>query len=1142
MFARINLLNKETEMTRTRVRLLFTLSTLALVFSTYAAAQNSNGRIVGTIYDQTGAIVPGVHIVVTNTATRITRETTSDASGYYQVLSLPIGNYTVSATQKGFTPVATTASSLEINQSLKIDIKLQVGANTETVTVESTPATVETINPTMGSTISEREIANAPLNGRNVLDLALLQPGVLPADNPGNGGAASANTAFSISGGRNDSNTFILDGGANNDLLDNSAVYNPNPDAVQEFRVLTSNFGAEYGRNGGGIITVVTKSGTNNFHGSAFEFNRNDAYNANDFLSNSHNASRAVLKRNQYGGTFGGPILKNKIFFFLAFQGQRQNQLVPSDVGTTFTPAELKGDFSASNGICTQMGAIKATCKQNVVAFLQANPFFQPNAALAAQGIIDPTKIDPVAQAYIKAGLIPSSPDGSAFFQTPAQNNRDEYTGKFDWEISSQDHITASLGRSVNPTLTPGGFGGAPAEPIFSANGNNHRQFFNLAYTRIITPTMLNEFRVTSQRNDTLQATPSSKIGTPQSFGTTITPDNPTAPPLLTFPSLTAGFSPQGPSALINNTFAFSDTFTWTRGKHTFKLGGNFSAYQDNQVFDFFVNGNFDFVPSLGGGVPFAAGDALANLLVGVPDFLFQAPAAPSNIRTKATYVFVQDEWHVTPRLVLTVGARYEYSTPKSDTKGRTFSIIPGFQSTVFPKAPVGLAFPGDPGAPTGSNFPRTTDVAPRFGFAWQPFNDHKTSVRGGFGMFFDILKAEDNFQFNGQFPFAATAFIGFNDPGGSPAPFGFLTNPFGSTGSPNPFPSKPVDHNIDFAANVGTFGGAGVFFVDPHLRSPYIYQYNLSIEREIARKMTFEAAYVGSSSHGLTGLKDINPFDPSGTGLRILNQTPGNNAGSFGFLPQFMNIANASYNSLQLALRQQTSSVPILGNMYYTLGYTYAHSIDNASGFRNNNSQVPAFQTHLFRASSDFDLRHVLTFSGGWDLPFNRGPQKLVKGWSLYPIVSWRTGYPFTITDGLPTLNGDPGPSGAGDGGLVNANLVGSVNYTGSHHQTTPTGKKPGFYFFDPNAFDPGVVSGYGTAPRNLLRGPGRTNMDLTLAKVTPIYGDHVSLRLSVDAFNIFNHTQFRSLGNNAATDTLGQVLSTYNPRQLQLGAHINF
>lgn len=358
-----------------------TLLSALLIAASYAlTAQEATGRIVGNAYDQTGAVIPGAHIVVTNTATLLSRATDTNSTGYYQILSLSIGTYTVTATRKGFNPVVTSENTLEINQSLKVDVTLSVGSNTEVVTVENSAVTVETINPTMGSTVAGREISNAPLNGRNVLDLVFLQPGVLPADNPGNGGATSANMAFSISGGRNDSNTFLLDGGGNNDLLDNSAVYNPNPDAVEEFKVLTSNFGAEYGRNGGGIVTIVTKSGTNAFHGSAFEYNRNTAYNANDFISNSLGQPRAVLKRNQYGGTLGGPILKKKVFFFVSYQGQRESQLVPSGVGQTFAPAELQGNFSASPN------------KATIAAFLQANPFFQPNGALAAQGIIDPPR------------------------------------------------------------------------------------------------------------------------------------------------------------------------------------------------------------------------------------------------------------------------------------------------------------------------------------------------------------------------------------------------------------------------------------------------------------------------------------------------------------------------------------------------------------------------------------------------------------------------------------------------------------------------------------------------------------------------------------------------------------------------------
>lgn len=1133
-----------------RVRLLVILSTLALVFSTCAGAQNSNGRIVGTIYDQTGAIVPGVHIVVTNTATRISRETTSDSSGFYQVLSLPIGSYTVLATQKGFNPVTTTASNLEINQSLKVDIKLQVGANTETVTVESTPATVETINPTMGSTISEREIGNAPLNGRNVLDLALLQPGVLPADNPGNAGATSANTAFSISGGRNDSNTFLLDGGANNDLLDNGVVYNPNPDSIQEFKVLTSNFGAEYGRNGGGIVTVVTKSGTNAIHGSAFEFNRNTAYNANDFFSNQQQQARGDLKRNQYGGTLGGPIKKDKLFFFLSYQGQRQTQLRPSGLVTTFTPQQLQGDFSASpnakdNVACFLTGLPQPSnpCVDGNMVPLPAHPFFQPDPVKAGQGIFDPNTIDPVAKAYLKAGLIPVSQKGFANFQNPAQDNNDEYTGKFDWEATGKDHFTATLGRIANPQLTPI----AASTPLFGSTSNNHRQFFNLAYTHIVSPTMLNEFRVTAQRNDTLQAMPSRNLGTPNSVGINITPDNATAPTQLTFPGLTAGFSIQGPSTLIDNTFSYSDAFSWTHGRHTMKFGGGLAAFQNNQVFDFFVDGNLDFQASNG------AGDPLANFLLGLPNSFFQAPAAPSNIRTKATYAFAQDEWHVFSNLVLTYGLRYEFSLPKSDTGNRLFDVIPGVQSTVFPHAPVGLVFPGDKGAPTGANFPAKNNFAPRFGFAWQPFKDAKTSVRGGFGVFYDILKAEDNFQFNGQVPFASSAFISFpTAPSGGP--FTFMGDPYGSTGTPNPFPSKPVNHNVDFAHTFGTFGGVGVFFVDPHLRTPYTYQYNLSLEHELSKKLTAEAAYVGSTSHKLTALKDINYFDPktlaSGNPQRILNETPGNLpddvangiSGSLGFLNEFTNSGDSNYNALQLSLRKQPTQMRFVGTTYFTLGYTWAHSIDDASGFRNNSSKVPAFNERIFRTSSDFDLRHVLVFSGGWDLPFNRGPRKLVKGWSLYPILSYRTGYPFSIFSGLQTSNLRLGPSGLGDAGLTNANLIAPIQYL-NPRTTQPFGQNGQFFFFNPASFSDNPTGPYGTAPRNLLRGPGRTNMDLSLAKVTPLRGDRLTAEFRMDAFNVFNHTQFQNLGNDASSPNLfGQVISTYDPRILQLAVHIRF
>jgi hypothetical protein len=1122
---------------RCRIPQLFTLCLLSAMMIGSASllqAQDATGRVVGTVTDRSSAVVPSAHVVVTNAATHVSREAVTDSSGFYQVLALPIGNYTVSVDHKGFNPVTTNASKLEINQSLRVDIKLEVGTKTETVTVESTANTVETINPTMGSTVSDRSVQDLPLNGRNVLDLALLQPGVLPADNPNNTSTFSANTAFSISGGRNDSNTFILDGGANNDLLDNGVVYNPNPDAVQEFKVLTSNFTAEYGRNGGGIVTVATKSGTNAFHGSAYEYNRNDAYNANDFFSNLNGDPRGVLKRNQFGGTLGGPFVKTKLFFFGSYEGQRQSSLDPGGQVTVLTPAEATGDFSASPN------------QAAVASFLQnpANSFFQPNAALAAAGIIDPTRIDPVAKAYLSHNLIPTSASGSASFQNPANNNNDQLTAKFDWDASEKNHLTATLGRFHDTQLNPGP-GGIPG---FNSSFENHRQFVHVAYTRIISSSALNELHVSAQRNDTLQSKPVNSTLTPSALGINITPDIPTGPSRIDFPNLTVGFSIQGPSNLTSNTFNYSDTFSWTRGRHTMKFGASFIAFQNNQIFDFIGNGLFDFGNSNG------AGDPFANFLVGLPQDFLQFPAAPSNIRGKSTFVFGQDEWHAASNLVLTLGLRYEYSTPKSDTFGRTFDIIPGQRSTVFPGAPVGLVFPGDPGAPTGANFPDKNDFAPRFGFAWQPFNNAKTSVRGGFGVFYDVLKAEDNFQFNGQVPFASAAAFSFPDATGGP--FNFLTDPYGSTSNPNPFPTHPVDRSVDFFTHFGTFGGGGVFFVDPHLRTPYTYQFNLSVEHELAKKMTAEVAYVGSLSRKLTALKDVNPFDPatvaSGDPQRVLNETPGNvladntgftTAGSFGFLNEFTNSADASYNALQLSLRKQATNIRYIGTTYFTLGYTWAHSIDDASGFRQFNSNISDILPHAFRASSDFDIRHFLVFSGGWDLPFDRGPKALVKGWSLYPIFFWRTGYPLSANAGLFTDNFDPGLSGAGDSGIVNADLTGPIHYV-DPHKVQSLGGASGPFFLDPSAFSDTPTAPYGTAPRNVIRAPGRTNFDISLAKKTPIYKDRASLEIRMDAFNLFNHTQFSNFDTNAADIgfTFGQATQAYAPRILQLAAHIRF
>ncbi|MFY9647148.1 MAG: carboxypeptidase regulatory-like domain-containing protein, partial [Terriglobales bacterium] len=408
------------------------LSMVLIAMPVVSQAQDATGRFFGTVFDQQGLVVPDVKITATNTATQDARVTTTTKEGTFQLLSLPIGTYTLTADHVGFRTVVSTEQKLLINQALRIDFKMEVGAESQTVNVGAEAAPVETVNPTLGQSITGRTLTDMPLNGRDMLDLALLQPGVTES-NDDNGGAGN----YSIAGGRSDSVTFLLDGGNNNDLLDNGNVLDPNPDAIAEFKILASDYTAEYGRNGGGIISIVTKSGTNQLHGSLFEYLRNRAFDANDYFNKQQDVPRLDLKRNQFGGTIGGRIIKDKAFFFLAYQGQRQVEAYPLIDSPVYTPAQLAGNFSQAipyNGsTCTLSGGCPDPL---VVTFLQANPWFASPNGSVANAIIDPTKIDPIAQAYIKAGLIPTAPNGLLSTTETADDNRNELTSKFDFNLN----------------------------------------------------------------------------------------------------------------------------------------------------------------------------------------------------------------------------------------------------------------------------------------------------------------------------------------------------------------------------------------------------------------------------------------------------------------------------------------------------------------------------------------------------------------------------------------------------------------------------------------------------------------------------------------------------------------------------------
>ncbi|HLK21480.1 MAG TPA: TonB-dependent receptor [Bryobacteraceae bacterium] len=1126
-----------------------TLLAILVLFSLPTMAQEASGRVIGVVTDPSGSVIPKAKVTVTNVDTNVSNEATSGPDGSYQVPLLPVGSYSVTAEAQGFRKTVISAQKLEINQSLKVDIKMEVGTTSETVQVEANASGVETVVATLGSVVSGAQIAEAPLNGRNVMDLATLLPGVVPAQD---GGSAAH---FNIGGGRGDSVTYLLDGGMNNNLLSNDHVANPNPDAVEEFRVLTSNYNAEYGRNGAGIVSVVTKSGSNDFHGALFEYVRNDYFNANKFFNNEQGLPRDVLKRNQFGAEVGGPVWipkvfngRNRLFFMSAWESQRLSQLRTASQVNVFTPDELKGDFSHSGP--------GGGPDQNVVGFLQQYSYFQPNPTLAAKGIIDPTRIDPVSQKYISANLIPSTPTGILFQQGSAQDNFDELTNKVDFVATDKDRVSVTLYAFRENTIglgNPIGNGGSE----YNGGGAN-RYLGTASYTKTFSPTMVNEFRFTAQRNNGRQAFPTTKLPTPAQLGVGITPDEATGPTRLYFydENLSNGFSPQGPTKLIDNTYIWNDTFSWLHNNHSFKMGFSYTPYQDNTKYDFYVNGEFDFYGTSGGSS--YLGNDRAAFLMGLPDEYFQFGAAPSNIRTHNVAGFFQDEWKVRKNLTLSLGIRYEYSSPKLDLQGRSFSLAFGQQSQRFTGAPLGELFPGDPNAPRGANFPDRNDWAPRFGFAWDPKGDGKMSLRGGFGVFYDILKGEDNLQFNGQAPFFG--FVDFNLPslnGNPTGPVNFFEDPFGVTGLHNPFPSRPPASNINFNdAGFLPVGGGGVFFVNPHLRTPYVYQYNMSVQRELFKNMTLEVSYIGSDSHKLTALVDRNPFI-LGTKTRIYNTQPGVPSYGFSYLEEFDNAVQANYNSLAVGLQKRYSDTPI-GSVQFQFSWTYGHSIDNSSGFRTtgSSSSVPAYDWDHFRASSDYDLRHYIAFSGVWELPFAKmwanGPHRLTSGWTLYPIVTFRTGAPFTVFAGLATTRTRPGPSGAGDAGNVLANQVAQVTYFDPKNYQTLNNpdygdNTTGNFWFNPSAFSgdfsglaPGQFS-YGTSSRNAYRGPDVANFNLTLAKTIAL-AERLKFEIRADFFNILNHAEFNLPSTSIGSSTFGQISNTADPRIIQLAGRFTF
>ena len=1154
------------------------LFAISAFFGESAWGQTSTS-LRGTVKDQSGGVVAAANVTLTNTGTNISRATTTGNDGGYLFNPLQVGRYKLTAEKSGFATFVQDGIVLELNQNGRLDVMLKVGKTSETIEVKSNIVQVDTTGAVLGKVENQRMIQDLPLVERDTLQLGLLQAGVFAPD-PDDG----SGNPFSVSGQRSESLTFLLDGADNTDFLGNNILVSPNPDAVAEFKILTNNYDAQYGRTSGGIVNQITKSGTNQFHGDLFEFLRNDVLNAHNYFL----PDTPPFKRNVFGGTIGGPIKKDKTFFFLAYQGARRREAIPTPVLNVLSQNERSGNFSQ-----LLTGVPNDFCPQGAQGpgdpMFDSGQLFNPRGTTfftCSDGTQIPTTtyagnqvpVNPIIARYIQKYLPPPLPNGStSFVAAPlGTTNNDQGILHLDHNLSPHDTLSfvyvVNDQREILPFFVNKGASTGGNVPVGSGFATSFRtQVGTISWTHTFNGNLVNEFRFSANRSGELNDVPQDKT-TPAALGfANVNPDDAAgaAPPIMFTNSFNLGPVPGGPTVQAKVVFRWGDNLTWTHGRHEWKFGGDISRVRNNFNFDFFNNGSFDF--TFGN----FTGNDLADFVGGFWDNYFQFSNAIYGIRTGSFAVFAQDTWKVTPRLTLNLGLRYEYYLPQSDVHKNILGFFPGKQSTVFPDAPSSILYPGDPGTPNNALvFPDRNNFAPRVGFAWDMFGNAKLVMRGGAGIFYDIEDGALNLQFGGQPPFGAVSNMfptaaNYNGFAGDPISDPYLLAFGDSTQNPFPFRSRGL---------VGTFLVPKIPFAyttNPHFRTPYSINMNFGFQWQALKDTMVEAVYVGSLGRKLISQVETNFPDPAVmqaefnatgsvtpecdrraiiTGADIVQcDASGNPTGAEQLFTTASNATSESHQ-FQLTVDKRFSKGFALRG-----AYTVSKTIDVSSGFRARSFQyTDPLNPLLDRGLADFDTPQRLVISGIWELPFGRNFENkfakiLAQGWQFNVIASFQKGNPFTLYS-----NNNQSQQ---NNFLDRPDKVGAIRYFNprqTHNFTMATGGNQtsdanclgsdvtgGKFWFDPTAFDclnPALFT-FGTLSRNALRGPGINNWDLSIVKKTSIGEGAKSVEFRAEFFNAFNHTQFTNPDNAGFSGTFGQVTSTrVEARIIQFGLKFYF
>jgi outer membrane receptor protein involved in Fe transport len=1236
-------------------------------------AQSANGRIVGRLADPSGAVLSGVKVTLVNEATGISRDGLTNDSGDYSFVEVVPGTYTLQYELKGFKKNVQKSVIVDVNQVVTLNSTLQIGESQETVEVTSEAPQVDTTSTQLGAVINDRSVNELPLNTRDTYQFLQLQPGVqaqLGSSGTLFAGSSDAGSV-SVNGGRTRANNFNVNGGDANDQFVNTPTIQPSPDSVEEFRIITNTFDAEYGRNSGSVVNLITKSGTNGFHGDVYEYLRNTDLDSRGYPD----TTKPQLNQNQFGGTFGGPIKKDRSFFFLSYEGHRTRDGVPGQLLTVPTAAEYGGDFSGVGGFAGGGGISNPFVAQVLdgrkgcdaaLGYTVASKKVDPSTGLVDWSSVFPTGViptacqDPVATNLLRL-YVPAANEGSNQYQVVPVGtiNSDQFTARWDHRINDHQNLTAYYYFDDNRELDPyNEFEEAGATvPGFGSLNNFRDQQWNLAHTWTISNTLVNEAHFTYMREGELgylknqsnnavsasctgAATPycftgvsdssaingNTNLANGASLGiTTGLPGNLTGVPFVNISGGAAfgnnfeGFLPQ-----VGNSFQWTDNLSWIKGSHTFKFGVDVRRYRFDQFYYFDLNGEYTFDNSGPNGIVPGDGDQYAEFLLGLADGYTQGSGQREDVRTTTAYPFVQDSWKVKQNLTLNYGLRWEYTPPPVDISGHVETFRPGQNSTVYPcgitestaywqslgvanptcantgSAPTGLVVPGDPGVPKGMTSTYYKSFAPRVGLAYSPNftsgplaalfgSNGKTSIRTGWGLFYNPIEELVLAQFGAEPPFGGSSSLSDT----------FFNTPFvnqGGFSSPNPFngiitPTKGQPTDLSFFRPILLYGE-----FQPHLRSQYTSQYNLTIQRELSNSMMFQVGYVGSQGHRLLASHDINPSIPQtcldiNTVLGAGTCAPtsedeqfifpaGSVAPAGGFhLPYGPNgptvvPAGTSLSGLNLVgLRPYSSpncnpftgtgcpvdGVPVFTDIFaedtiansnynalemmlqkrfsrglqFQAAYTFSKSIDDGSTFEET---LNPFNPRASRALSLFNSAQRFVISYDWDLPirtYSGFKGKVLDDWSISGITQFQSGFPIRLNT-------------EDDTELINSlfflgteapSLVAPFQKLNPRKVYSSLGLTTPGYWFNPNDFqDPPLGQFNNGTQRTICCGPGLADWDFSVHKKISLT-ETKYFQFRAEIFNLFNRTNFSNPdgGFSDGPTSFGRITTAGDPRLLQ-------